>query len=512
MTSARERLLDSAATLLAQRGIDVSTRAICDAAGVTAPTLYHHFADRAALLDAVVDRGFGDYLARKRSLESTGDPVEDLRRGWDDHIAWGVANPSFYALMYGQVRPGHRSVAAAEAEQLLQGKLEAAGARGLLRVPAELGMRMVMSANVGLTLQLIRDPGAARDDLSAQVRESTLEGVLLMAAQSAVEPGAVEPGDRIPPMAAADSYSYLGPAGTFTEAALAQVPEAAGKTWHAVNNVGQALDDVVTGRSVAAMIAIENTVDGGVSASQDALATIPGLRIIGEYLVSVNFVLVARPGTALADVKVINAHPVAYGQSRRWVDSILPDHGHLPATSNVAAAASLLDASTGSGIVADAAIAPPGITDHYALEVLAENIGDNPNAQTRFVLVSRSTTLPAPTGSDKTSIIAELPDDSAGRLLEMLEQFATRGVNMSLLASRPIGDSLGRYRFVIDLDGHVLDERVADALLGLKRFSPNVIFLGSYPRADQRVITVTERYDNGVFVDAREWLRGLTQG
>jgi prephenate dehydratase len=307
--------------------------------------------------------------------------------------------------------------------------------------------------------------------------------------------------------AAPETYSYLGPAGTFTEAALAQVPQAAGKTWRSVNNVGQALDDVVSGRSVAAMIAIENTVDGGVSASQDALATIPNLRIIGEYLVDVNFVLVARPGTTLADVKTINAHPVAYGQTHLWVEAHLPNHGHLPATSNVAAAASLLEND-----LADAAIAPPTITRHHKLDVLATNIGDNPNAQTRFVLVSRTTTLPEPTGSDKTSIIAELPDDTAGRLLEMLEQFATRGVNMSLLASRPIGDALGRYRFVIDLDGHVRDERVADALLGLKRFSPNVIFLGSYPRADKLPITVTPRYDNNAFTDARDWLRGLISG
>lgn len=313
--------------------------------------------------------------------------------------------------------------------------------------------------------------------------------------------------DKILPMPAADSaetYSYLGPAGTFTEVALAQVPQAAGKTWRAVNNVGQALDDVVTGRSVAAMIAIENTVDGGVSASQDALATIPGLRIVGEYLVPVNFVLVARPGTRLADVRVLNAHPVAYGQTHLWVEANLPEHEHIPATSNVSAAAALLQND-----LADAAIAPPTITTLYDLEVLAENIGDNPNAMTRFVLVSRSTVLPDPTGSDKTSIIVELPDDTAGRLLEMLEQFATRGVNMSLLASRPIGDSLGRYRFVIDLDGHIRDERVADALLGLKRFSPRVIFLGSYPRADELQITVTPRYNNKAFIDSREWLRGI---
>lgn len=304
-----------------------------------------------------------------------------------------------------------------------------------------------------------------------------------------------------------ETYSYLGPAGTFTEAALRQVPEAQGQPWRPVNNVGEALDDVVSGRSTAAMIAIENSIEGGVSATQDALATIPNLRIVGEYLVPVNFVLVARPGTTLDDVRVINAHPVAYAQTHRWLEATLPHHGHLPATSNVAAAASLLDGSP-----ADAAVAPPGITDHHDLVVLAEDIGDNPNAVTRFVLVSRSLDLPAPTGSDKTSIIAELPDDTAGRLLEMLEQFATRGVNMSLLESRPIGDALGRYRFVIDLDGHILDERVADALLGLKRFSPHVVFLGSYPRADRQTITVNERYSNESFVEARDWLRGLVSG
>lgn len=304
-----------------------------------------------------------------------------------------------------------------------------------------------------------------------------------------------------------ETYSYLGPPGTFTEAALEQVADAAGKTWRPVNNVGEALDDVVGGRSVAAMIAIENSIEGGVSATQDALASIPNLRIIGEYLVPVNFVLVARPGKTLTDVRVVNAHPVAYAQTHLWLDANLPSHGHLPATSNVAAAASLFEND-----FADAAVAPPGITAHLDVAVLAENIGDNPNATTRFVLVSKTTRLPTPTGSDKTSIIAELPDNTAGRLLEMLEQFATRGVNMSLLESRPIGDELGRYRFVIDLDGHIDDERVADALLGLKRFSPNVIFLGSYPRADKLNISVIPRYDNHAFVEAREWLRGLTGG
>jgi prephenate dehydratase len=305
----------------------------------------------------------------------------------------------------------------------------------------------------------------------------------------------------------ANTYSFLGPAGTFTEAALAQVPEAAGKPWRAVNNVGEALADVVSGRSIAAMIAIENSVDGGVSATQDALASVPNLRIIGEYLVPVTFVLVGRPGTSLADVTVVNAHPVAYAQSRAWLEKTIPHHGHIPSSSNVAAAASLLENGQ-----ADAAVAPPGIEKHHDLVVLAENIGDNPNAVTRFVLVSRTTAIPPRTGADKTSLIVELPVDRAGALLEMLEQFATRGVNLSLIQSRPIGDELGRYRFVIDADGHILDQRMADALLGLRRFSPRVLFLGSYPRADKRPIEFTPRYDDEIFKEARAWLDELIGG
>ncbi|UOE43701.1 prephenate dehydratase [Agromyces larvae] len=305
-----------------------------------------------------------------------------------------------------------------------------------------------------------------------------------------------------------ETYSYLGPAGTFTEAALKQVPEAQGKIWRSVNNVGEALADVTTGRSTAAMIAIENSIEGGVSAAQDALATVPGLRIVGEYLVPVNFVLVSRPGTALADVRVVNAHPVAYAQTRGWLEQHLPDHGHIPAASNVQAATSLFADDSN----ADAAVAPPGIVDQLDVDVLAEGIGDNPNAVTRFVLVSRSLRIPPRTGADKTSVIVELPDDEPGSLLAMLEQFSTRGVNMSLLESRPIGDALGRYRFVIDLDGHIEDERVADALLGLRRFSPGVIYLGSYPRADHLEVEYHSKYDDEVYIEARDWLRGILSG
>ncbi|WP_136023972.1 prephenate dehydratase [Microbacterium sp. K27] len=304
------------------------------------------------------------------------------------------------------------------------------------------------------------------------------------------------------------TYSYLGPAGTFTEAALDQVAEARGQNWRPVHNVGEALADVLEGRSDAAMIAIENSIEGGVSTTQDALATLPGLRIIGEYLVRVNFVLVAPRGTTLDQVEVIAAHPVAYAQCHGWLGAHLPSHSHVPASSNVASAIGVLDGT----LPAQAAIAAPGIVNHYDVEVLADGIGDNAQAVTRFVLVTRTTRSPEPTGADKTSLIVELPHDHPGSLLEMLEQFSTRGINLSLIESRPIGDELGRYRFVIDADGHVEHERMADALLGIRRFSPRVVFLGSYPRADRQIVQYPDRYSDDVFVEARDWLRGILSG
>lgn len=303
------------------------------------------------------------------------------------------------------------------------------------------------------------------------------------------------------------TYAYLGPVGTFTWMALGLVPEAEGKEWLAVNNVGDALAAVTDGRADAAMIAVENSIEGGVSAAQDALAQSTGLQILGEYLVPVNFDVVVRPGTTLADVRVVIAHPVAYAQCRRWLEANLPHHEHLPATSNVSAALELLEGDRGN-----AAIAPNGFDTHADLSTLDSGIGDNPSAVTRFVLIGRRRAVAPRTGTDKTTVIVELPDDRPGGLLEMLEQFATRGVNLSLLESRPIGDSLGRYRFVIDIDGHVEDERVADALLGLKRYSPGLQFLGSYRRADGHTPTVSAQYSDAAFVDARTWLERLVAG
>lgn len=303
------------------------------------------------------------------------------------------------------------------------------------------------------------------------------------------------------------TFAFLGPVGTFTELALAQIKEAKGAKQLPVTHVSEALEMVLTKKVARAIIPVENSIEGGVSATLDALATTDQIRIYGEYLVPVSFNLVARPGTKLAEVKTVATHPVAYAQSRKWLLEKLPKHVHLPATSTAAAASALLESD-----LADAAIAAPTITNHYKLTTLAKDIGENKQAQTRFIQIGLSGPLPKPTGADKTSVIVELPSDRPGGLLEMLEQFATRGVNLNRIESRPIGDRLGRYRFNIDAEGHILDESVGEALMGLHRFSPKVTFLGSYPSATKKQTKPNGNNSNTQYLSATSWLSAIRKG
>jgi prephenate dehydratase len=303
------------------------------------------------------------------------------------------------------------------------------------------------------------------------------------------------------------TYSYLGPVGTFTELALAQVPEAKGAKWHPVANVQEAIDNIISGHSARAVIPIENSIEGGVSATLDALAASEGIRIFGEYLVPVSFNLVARPGVALKDVVTVATHPVAYAQTHKWLADNLAGHSYLPATSTAAAAAGLLHADS----IANAAVAASTITNHYDLKVIAKNIGEYKNAQTRFIQIGLAGKAPAATGRDKTSVIIEMPNDRPGALLEMLEQFAVRGVNLSRIESRPIGDRLGRYRFNVDAQGHIEDAAIAEALKGLHRFSPKVQYLGSYPRADKEKSVHEGNNSDVQFGDADAWFRSLNK-
>ncbi|MDM7830294.1 prephenate dehydratase [Cellulomonas edaphi] len=306
-------------------------------------------------------------------------------------------------------------------------------------------------------------------------------------------------------------YAYLGPAGTFTEAALRQVVSPDDAVYLPQTDVTSAIAAVRAGDADFAVVAIESTAEGGVTATLDSLASGEPLVLLREVLVPVQFTLAAAPGRTLADVRRISAHPHAWVQCRRWIAEHLPDAVHVPATSNTAPAA--LIASGGSGeLPFDAALVPPPAVETYGLTTLAEHVADTASAVTRFVVVGHPGDVPPPTGADKTTLVVHLPDNEAGALLAMLEQFAVRGVNLSRIESRPIGDSLGRYSFSIDAEGHIRDERVGEAIMGLHRRCPFVRFLGSYPRADAVEPTVHVGTADADFVEARSWLREVRGG
>jgi prephenate dehydratase len=304
-------------------------------------------------------------------------------------------------------------------------------------------------------------------------------------------------------------YAYLGPAGTFTEQALAQVVPRDRAVYLPQRDVTSALAAVRAGDADFAVVAIESTGEGGVTATLDALATGEPLVLLREMLVPVQFDLVAAPGVTLGQVRRVSAHPHAWAQSRVWLSAQLPGARHVPAASNTSSAALLGD---GEPVPFDAALVPPSAVDAYGLRVLARSVADNPDMVTRFVLVGHPGDVPPPTGADKTTLVVHLPDDEAGALLAMLEQFAVRGINLSRIESRPIGDALGRYSFSIDAEGHVADERIGEALMGLHRRCPYVRFLGSYPRADARPATVAVGTTDAEFADARAWLAALRRG
>jgi prephenate dehydratase len=299
-------------------------------------------------------------------------------------------------------------------------------------------------------------------------------------------------------------YGYLGPAGTFTEAALQAIAPPGEHEHVAFATVGAALAAVRAGDVDGAIVPMENSIEGSVNATLDEMAVGRPLVIAREVVLPVTFALLARPGTTLAAVRRVTTHPHAEAQCRSWVAAALPDTRVVPAASTAAAAATVADASSGF----DAAIAAPLAAQRYGLEVLADGIQDA-DAHTRFVLLVPPGHPPAPTGADKTTLVAFMKQDRTGALLEILEQFATRGVNLTRIESRPVGAGLGNYCFSIDCEGHVADARVGEALMGLHRVCADVRFLGSYARADGQAPIMAESTSNADFAEAAQWLARL---
>lgn len=303
------------------------------------------------------------------------------------------------------------------------------------------------------------------------------------------------------------AYAYLGPAGTFTEAALNQLMKPS-DTKLAFANTTAALDAVRSGVVVGALVPIENSVEGFVARTLDELVIGEPLVIIAETTLPVEFALIAQPGVVLAEITKIATHPHAEAQCRTFIAKNLPHAEVLNSSSTAAAVEEIAQSKDRTR----GAIAAKVAADHYGLEVLAEDIGDNSGAITRFVLVTKIGKINERSGHDRTSLAIFIGADHAGALLEILNEFAVRGVNLTFIQSRPTGAELGSYHFLIDIEGHILDARIGDALMGLKRICEDVRFLGSYPRADKFTTEVVRGRSDKDFSEASTWLSSVRNG
>ena len=300
-------------------------------------------------------------------------------------------------------------------------------------------------------------------------------------------------------------YSYLGPAGTFTEAALIPLLKAEDKSVPAVN-VTAALDAVRSGTADYAIVPIENSVEGVVARTLDELASGAPLLIIGESILSVSFALMVKPGMKISDIKRLATHPHAEAQCREYIAKKIPGAEVIMTASTAAGAEAVARGE------ADGALAAAVAAKNFNLEVIAEDVGDKQAAVTRFVTVSRPGKIAAPTGSDRTSLVVFIAADHSGALLEILTEFAVRGVNLTFIQSRPNGVELGQYHFIIDVEGHIEDARVGDTLKALYRICADVRFLGSYARADKVLPTLNKATEDKAFDTAETWLKRIRSG
>ncbi|HEX2905187.1 MAG TPA: prephenate dehydratase [Jatrophihabitans sp.] len=300
------------------------------------------------------------------------------------------------------------------------------------------------------------------------------------------------------------ALAFLGPAGTFAHAAARQLVEA-GTELVPYPTVTHAIDAVHAGDVAGAVVPLENSVEGAVPATLDALTAEEPLVIVAETFLPVVFDLMGRPGTETGAVRTVATHPHAEAQVRRYLLATLP------------AATVTLVGSTAAGAQAvaagvyDAAVAPVISAELYGLTTLAHDIADNAGAVTRFVLLTRPQPAPPPTGNDRTTLVTFLRENHSGALLQILTEFAARGVNLTRIESRPTKGRIGQYCFSIDCEGHLADARVADALAALHRVCAAVRYLGSYPRRDGQQAPLPAGVTDPDFAAAARWLAGVRE-
>ena len=300
---------------------------------------------------------------------------------------------------------------------------------------------------------------------------------------------------------------FFGPFGTFTEQALLTQQDLASAELVPYRSVPDVLDAVAAGEVDAGFVPIENSIEGTVNFTQDALIFDYELLIQREVVLDIEHCLVGASGTDVSALTEVLSIPVATAQCAAWLRTNAGGAEVLAANST-ADAARLVGERVKNGERAVAAVAPANAAALYGLDVLARNIADHEGNQTRFILVAREG-IPAATGHDKTGIVVFQRADEPGSLISILQEFAARRINLSLLSSRPTkAGGLGDYCFIIYADGHIDDELVADALRELRAKQGDVKFLGSYPAAGEHAHTAREHAD-ARWQSADDWVSDL---
>ncbi len=305
------------------------------------------------------------------------------------------------------------------------------------------------------------------------------------------------------PIAETGRIAFLGPEGTFTEQALLTQPDLAEMELASYASIPDVLDAVQRGDADVGFVPIENAIEGSVNITLDSLIFDHDLKLQREVIIPIVMCLLAPPGVSVQHIERIVSMPVATAQCRTYLSKHLPGVEEVAANSTAQAARTVAAENDGR----TAAIGTSLAGKVNGLEVLAEDIEDHPENETRFVAVTREG-IPAPTGHDKTSIVVFQRADRPGSLLSILQEFAARAINLTRLESRPTKRGLGDYCFIIDLEGHVGDELVADALRDLKSKNEDVLFLGSYHAAGDHGPDV-RREAEAAWRDAAAWLDDL---
>jgi prephenate dehydratase len=301
----------------------------------------------------------------------------------------------------------------------------------------------------------------------------------------------------------ATTVAYLGPAATFTQEALLTQSDLAAADIRPHSTITAVLEEVASGRADLGFVPMENAIEGTVSATIDGLIFDVDLYIQREVVMDIHLHLMAKPGVELGDITQVSSYPHALAQCQKFLAQQVPAAEQV-AASSTADAARVLGASEARH---GAAIAPRLAAERYGLVILAEDVEDHPENQTRFVAVARAQ-VPEPSGHDKTSIICFQRADHPGSLHGILGQFAARNINLTKLESRPTKRGLGDYCFVIELSGHVGDAVIGDCLRDLHASLAGVKFLGSYPAAGAQG-DHKRRQADAAWQAADDWLAGL---